>query len=76
MNRYTVFLVVLPLAFFFGASAPAGSSKLMAGLFVRALVAAYDQNTGFNVYDSGQIAGPLAFVESGPFVDYGSSFHA
>jgi hypothetical protein len=48
----------------------------MADTFVRAVVAAYDQNTGFNVHDSGQIAGPLAFVESGPFVDYGSSFHA
>ena len=52
------------------------SSRLMAGTFVRALVAAYDQNTGFNVHDSGPIAGPLAFVESGPFVDFGSSFHA
>ncbi len=48
----------------------------MATPYVRAQVAAYDQNTGFNVQDSGQIAGPLAFVESGPFVDFGSSFHA
>ena len=55
----------------------ASSSELIAAPpYVRALVAAYDQNTGFNVHDSGQIAGPLAFVESGPFVDFGSSFHA
>ena len=37
--------------------------------YVQALTAAYDQNTGFNVSNSGQVAGPLATAESGPFHD-------
>ena len=52
----------------------AGAPQLMAG-YVRVLTAAYDQNTGFNVHDTGQIAN-LASAESGPFADFGSSFDA
>ena len=44
--------------------------------YVRAQTAAYDQNTGFNVSDSGAIAGPLATAESGPFSDFGGTFHS
>lgn len=54
----------------------ASSSQVMAAFYVRALTAAYDQNTGFNVVDTGQIPGPRAEAESGPFFDVGSSFHA
>jgi len=54
----------------------ANSPDVLATPYVRALTAAYDQNTGYNVQDTGQIAGPMAFAESGPFVDGGSSFHA
>lgn len=43
---------------------PSGASA-----YVQALTAAYDQNTGFNVSNSGQVAGPLATAESGPFND-------
>jgi hypothetical protein len=57
-----------------------GTSGVMATPYVRALTAAYDQNTGFNVQDTGQIAGPLGFAESGPFADpfvpIGNTFHA
>lgn len=47
-----------------------------ASAYVRAQTAAYDQNTGFNVSDSGSIAGPLATAESGPFSDFGGTFHS
>jgi hypothetical protein len=56
--------------------ASAGASTVMAATYVRALAAAYDQNTAFNTQDTGQIAGPLAFAQSGPFADYGGSFYA
>lgn len=56
----------------FAGVAPSAS----ASAFVRAQTAAYDQNTGFNVSDSGAISGPLATAESGPYSDFGGTFHA
>jgi hypothetical protein len=54
----------------------ASLTNVSAATYVRAQTAAYDQNTGFNVSDSGQIAGPLATAESGPFADFGGTFHS
>ncbi len=51
-------------------------SAVSAQSFIRAYAQAYDQNTGSNVSDTGQIAGPLATAESGPFADFGGTFHA
>ncbi len=72
ISRFTSVVFGLATALLASASA----STVMATTYVRALAAAYDQNTAFNTQDTGQIAGPLAFAQSGPFADYGGSFYA
>lgn len=54
----------------------ASAANLRADPYVRVLVYAYDQNSGNGSIDTGQIAGPLAIAESGPFSDFGGSFDA
>ena len=70
LTSWTIGGLVIALAFG-GAPRPTAATT-----YIRAQTAAYDQNTGYNVSDSGQIAGPHATAESGPITDYGGTFHS
>ncbi len=59
-----------------GLLALTGASTASAQTYIRAQTAAYNQNTGFNVSDTGQIAGPVANAQSGPFADFGGTFQS